>query len=109
MAPELLLDSSNVDERCDQYGLGATLYALLSGKPPYSAVNLADYLEKLKSFHPESPVNAQMGTDERFGDVVMRMIRMQPTTRYESPQAILRDLQRVGKLGGIEADWSDWI
>lgn len=109
MAPELLLDSSNVDERCDQYGLGATLYALLSGKPPYVAVSLADYLEKLKSSPPENPVNAQMGADDRFGDVVMRMIRMQPTTRYESPQAILKDLQRVGKLGGVEADWSDWI
>ncbi|MEP0057921.1 FHA domain-containing serine/threonine-protein kinase, partial [Rhodopirellula bahusiensis] len=41
MAPELLLDSSNVDGRCDQYGLGATLYALLSGKPPYTAIDLA--------------------------------------------------------------------
>ncbi|MCP4887182.1 MAG: protein kinase [Planctomycetaceae bacterium] len=108
-APELLLDSSNVDERCDQYGLGATLYALLSGNPPYRAIDFADYVEKIKSSPHVNPVKVQMGTDERFGDVVMRMIRTQPTARYESPQAILRDLERVGKLGGIEADWSDWI
>ncbi|MEM9828268.1 MAG: serine/threonine-protein kinase, partial [Planctomycetota bacterium] len=109
MAPELLLDSTKVDERCDQYGLGATLYALLSGKPPFIAVNLADYLAKLKSVSPENPTQLQAETDQRFVDVVMRMIQTQPSARYESPQAILSDLERVGKLGAVEADWSDWV
>ncbi len=109
MAPELLLDTASVNERCDQYGLGATLYALLTGKPPYVAINVADFLEKLKSGPPDNPTHIQLGTDERFCDVVMRMIRISPDARYESPRALLKDLERVGKLGGIEADWSDWI
>ncbi len=108
MAPEQLLDPLGVDGRCDQYGLGATLYSLLTGEPPYQAGTVPEFLDKLKT-SPKNPAESQLGMDERFCDVVMRLIRKSPDQRYESPTSLLKELERVGKLGGIEADWSDWV
>ncbi len=109
MSPEQLLDSANVDARCDQYGLGSTLYALLTGAPPYRGSNISEFIEKLRTTQPRYPAESQMGMDERFCDCVMRMLHRDPAARFESPQVLLKDLARVGKLGGIEADWSDWV
>lgn len=108
MAPEILLQPNQVDQRCDQYGLGATLYALLTGDPPFKAINVSDFLEKLKTGSPKNPASVQLGMDERFCDLVMRLIKTSPEARFDSPKALLRELEHVGKLGGIEADWSDW-
>ena len=109
MAPERILDSTCVDARSDQYSLGATLYALLTGQPPYVAMGIADLVEKFRSTLPEPPSKFQMGLDERFCDVVMKMLSPTLDSRYSSPTLLLQDLKRVGKLSGIDADWSEWV
>ena len=109
MAPERILDSTCVDARSDQYSLGATLYALLTGQPPYVAMGIADLVEKFRSTVPAAPGKFQMGLDERFCDVVMKMLSPSLDGRYSSPTMLLHDLKRVGTLAGIEADWSEWV
>jgi serine/threonine protein kinase/DNA-binding response OmpR family regulator len=52
MPPEQALDSTNLDQRCDIYSLGATLYFLLIGGPPYPGQTMMDTLLK----HREAPI-----------------------------------------------------
>ena len=102
MAPERVFDSTCVDPRSDQYGLGATLYALLTGQPPYQALDVAQLLESMRAGQVKSPIAFQMGLDERFCDVVMRMIEQAPEDRFKNPTQLLGTLERVGNLSGLE-------
>ncbi|MGB7324563.1 MAG: FHA domain-containing serine/threonine-protein kinase [Rubripirellula sp.] len=108
VAPERLLDAANVDERSDQFSLGATLFELLTGNPPYQAASVRELISAFQNNKPTSPAATHMGLDERFCDVVMRMIQPNAAFRFPHPGAILDDLQRVGKLAGIDADWAQW-
>ena len=108
IAPERVLESTCVDARSDQYSLGATLYALLTGKPPYAAMGIVDLLDKFRESKPESPTSFRLGLDERFSDVVMKMIERSVTSRFTSPASLLRELQHVGHLAGMDADWDQW-
>ena len=109
MAPERLLDPTYVDIKSDMYGLGATLYAMLTGEPPFSGLTIGDLLEKIRVEDPKLPSTFQMGIDDRFQDVVMKLLAKTPDNRFSSPTGMLNQLMNVGKLGGIEADWSHWV
>ncbi|QDV71705.1 Serine/threonine-protein kinase PknB [Rosistilla carotiformis] len=104
MAPELLLDPANVDGRSDLYGLGATLYALVTGVPPFFGLTVGDLLDKIRGSAPRSPQELQLGLDERFSDVVMKLLATSPQNRFATPSELLRQLANVGKYGGIEMD-----
>ncbi|MCP4887180.1 MAG: hypothetical protein GY904_11290 [Planctomycetaceae bacterium] len=110
MASERIVDSTLLDARSDQYGLDATLYTLLTGDPPFKANSVADLVLRRQKEIPKSPLRVRMGVDERFCDVVMKIIRQSPDDRYRSASVLLKDLIRAGELAGLEADdASQWI
>ena len=102
IAPERVLSIDDVDERSDQYGLGATMYTLLAGHPPYPAKNLPQLISLLQGDHPVDPKAIQFGVDERFSSMVMKMIALNPKNRYSSSSEMLEELKRIGMLGGME-------
>ena len=59
MAPELFLTNSAIDftknEGIDVFALGATLYFMLTGKPPWMAKNQLDLATKIKNFELTFP------------------------------------------------------
>jgi serine/threonine protein kinase len=55
IAPEQIGSAQHADGRADVYGLGATLYFLLAGSPPFAGDGTASWLEKLRA-HQEEPV-----------------------------------------------------
>lgn len=59
MAPELFLTNSTIDftknEGIDVFALGATLYFMLCGKPPWMAKNQLDLATKIKNFELTFP------------------------------------------------------
>lgn len=109
LPPERIADPTLADCRSDQYSLGVTLYLLATGSAPYDGGDIGSLLQQLSMTVPKPPSQSAIGFDERFSDLIMKMISKDPERRYASAVDLLKDLSRVGKLGGLEADWSEWI
>lgn len=101
MSPERTRGQENVDGRSDIYGLGATLYALLTGHPPFRGVSLPEIIAGIRNDEPDKPKKFQLAIPDMFQDLILRMLAKQPEERYQTPGELLRDLERVGKFNGI--------
>lgn len=108
MSPERTRGQENIDTRSDIYGLGATMYALLTGRPPCEEGSLPEMIKNVREVIPKKPKEYQLSVDELFQDVVMKMISKSPDDRYASPDELLRELNRIGKFNSLEADWTGW-
>ncbi len=102
LAPERTLHNGVVDSRSDIYGLGATCYALLTGRPPISGDNLGEILVNIRNTVPDPPKKYHLGINELFQDIVMRMLAKKPEDRYQTPQEMLDDLIRIGRWNNLE-------
>ena len=103
MSPERTQSDAEVDCRSDLYGLGATLYALLTGRPPVEGEVLPVLVKNVREQVPESPKTFQLAINDLFGDLVMRLLEKRPDERYQTPSALLKDLDRIGTFNGLEA------
>ena len=94
MAPEQARGEA-VDHRADIYALGATLYHLISGKPPFQA----DTVEELLTLHAKSarPAVPKRGIPRtQLGAIdalVARMLAARPEDRYASYDELLRAIE----------------
>ena len=108
MSPERTRDQAAVDHRSDMYGLGATLYALLTGRPPFESPSLPDLIRKVRDAEPARPKQFQLSINDKFEDCVLKMIAKRPDDRFQTPAGLLSDLERIGKFNNLDADWSEW-
>jgi eukaryotic-like serine/threonine-protein kinase len=104
LAPERTGGDREIDCRSDIYGLGATVYALLTGRPPFEGNSLPELLQKIKNDQPVPPKRYQLAIADMFQGTVLRMLEKRPADRYQSPHALLTDLERVGSFQGIRVD-----
>ena len=96
VAPEQAIDSHNIDARADIYSLGATLFYLLTGRPPYEAETVRQRLAKhqaaevpdLRAHRKDCPP----GLEELF----RRMMAKRPSDRPKSVTELLLELRRMG-------------
>lgn len=95
MSPERTHAGAAVDHRSDIYGLGATLYTLVSGRPPFEGRSLADLIVKIRKTPPLSPREFQSELPELFERVIVKMLAKRPEDRYQTPDSLLDDLDRV--------------
>jgi serine/threonine protein kinase len=95
MSPEQAVDSSRIDCRADIYSLGATLYFLLTGRPPYQAQTMMAVLLK----HRDAPIPAlaEAGTDipAALEGVFRRMLAKAPADRYQTMAEVITALEAV--------------
>jgi serine/threonine protein kinase len=81
MAPEQVRGEP-LDARCDLYALGATLYEMLTGRPPHTGETLHD-LATATLFDPIIPVRAlRPECPERLEQIVMRALEREPGARF---------------------------
>jgi serine/threonine protein kinase len=102
MSPERTRGNEPVDHRSDMYSLGATLYTLLTGHPPFESRSFADLISKIRKTPALAPRHFQPATPELFERVVMKLLAKQPADRYATPQDLLADLQRIAVANGPE-------
>ncbi|MCO5170911.1 MAG: FHA domain-containing serine/threonine-protein kinase [Planctomycetes bacterium] len=102
MAPEQW-QGEPVDARTDVFALGATLWALLVGRPPFQGEDLADLAEQAASGDVAPPSAHAPGVPPGLDRLVLRMLDPEPAWRPPTAAACALDLERVlagGHAGG---------
>ncbi len=102
MSPERTRSSKNLDHRADIYSLGAVVYALLTGRPPYEASSLKELVSKIRDEPLVLPKELQPSMPDIFEDAVVRMLAKPPENRYQTPSDLLAELGRIAKDQGLE-------
>jgi len=92
MAPEQLHSAREVDPRADLWGLGATLYFMLVGRPPFDGASLHELLENIQHATP-TPVRAHR-PDVPFhvDEAIVRCLHRDPEGRFRSVDELVRAL-----------------
>jgi serine/threonine protein kinase len=100
LSPEQLSGEQPIDARADIYSLGATLYAVLTGKAPFEGGTAAEIIRRVVTGAPEPPTRFHLGIPSQFEGVVLRMLAVRPEDRPETATRLRAELERVGKLIG---------
>jgi serine/threonine protein kinase len=100
LSPEQLSGEAHIDARADIYSLGATMYAILTGRPPFEG-STAEVIGRVISAPPVPPTKYHLAIPAAFEGVVLRMLAKRPDDRFESATQLLQDLERVGKFQGV--------
>ena len=86
--------SKDVSTLSDVYGLGSTFFALLTGRAPFEGSGVHDILNKVIAAPTPSPRAFNPGVDRDLDAVCMKCMAKTPANRYESAEALVRDLKR---------------
>jgi hypothetical protein len=92
MAPEQAVGRS-LDRRADVWSVGAVLYHLFSGKPPFEGENEIQTLFKLSSGQPPAPLPAHVPAP--VAAVVMRALSLSPDARYATAAQLEEALEKA--------------
>ncbi|MBN9523246.1 serine/threonine protein kinase, partial [bacterium] len=84
LAPEQAVDSSAVDPRADLYALGATLYFLLAGHPPFPEPDFGRKLALKQEADPPPLTALRPDVPAGLAAVVARLMAREPAARYPS-------------------------
>jgi eukaryotic-like serine/threonine-protein kinase len=103
MAPEQAAGKSLLDRRTDVYGLGATLYDVLTGSAPFSSPRLLALLKMVQQEPPPPPRSIDPRIPLDLEAIVLRCLEKDPDARYASARALAEDLQRFLDGDPVEA------
>jgi response regulator RpfG family c-di-GMP phosphodiesterase len=93
MPPEQSIDPSSVGKEADIYGLGATLFWLLTGQPPYPIVrHVGAALRVLQQQEPRRLRTLIPDASEALENLIAQMLDRNPAKRPPSPLAVMNAL-----------------
>src|SRR5439155_6449127 len=93
VAPEQVANSHTVDIRADIYALGATLYFLLAGHPPFPSGTVSQKLLWQRSREPTPIREVRPDVPEGLAALVARMMAKEPQSRFQTPAQAAGELE----------------
>ncbi len=95
LAPEQAdTQRSEITRAADVYGLGATLYAILTGRAPLKSDNLLETLDAIRKRPPEKPCEIVPDIPLDLQTICLKCLEKEPASRYRSMGELADDLQR---------------
>jgi serine/threonine protein kinase len=95
MAPEQIDETQeSIGPATDIHALGAMLYELLAGQPPYLADTIEATLERIRREEPVPPSQLRQGVSRRLEAICLKCLQKDPKHRYVSAEELARDLHR---------------
>ncbi len=94
MSPEQARGEKVLTTSADVYSLGAMLYELLTGKPPFRGASVAETLKQVLDNDPSHPRSINAVADRDLSIITMKCLEKEPSRRYDSAAMLADELGR---------------
>ncbi len=95
MAPEQAGGhQAQIGPQTDVYALGALLYCLLTGRPPFQSANVMDTVLQVLEQEPVPPRQLVTGLDRNLETITLKCLQKDPARRYQAAEEVAEELRR---------------
>jgi len=95
--------TKEINERADIYALGAILYVILAGVPPYHGMNVREFLAKVAAFPPKPVLEVEPTAPKELAAVVAKAMAHDAKDRYQTASELAEEVQNYLSGGLVSA------